>query len=46
MKDSKKEKPFPFKALNMCEAEMFPNNSQLKKYNGLPVSTSELKLFF
>ena len=47
MKDGKKEKPSAIKALNMCEAVMFPNISKLLKILCvLPVSTAEPERFF
>ena len=46
MKDGKKEKPSAIKALNMCEAVMFPNISKfLKILCVLPVSTAEPERF-
>ena len=47
MKDGKKEKPSAIKALNICEAVMFPNLSKfLKLLCVLPVSTAEPESFF
>ena len=46
-KDGKKEKPSAIKALNMCDADIFPNITILLKILcALPVSTAEPERFF